>query len=125
MSANCDFFLPFDGGVAYGGFLASEALVKSRLDFRACPSARSRPIFWPIRFVATGPTLEAARAELVTFEGAVKTFFAGRGFAETDWSVQLTRHSVIPAKAGNPFIHVTASSENARTWISMGPGFRP
>jgi hypothetical protein len=44
--------------------------------------------FWPIRFVVTGPTLEAARANLETSENAVKAFIRSKGFADTDFSVQ-------------------------------------
>jgi len=82
-------------GVASGGFLAGEALVNSRLGFRTVTvkglserEAKADLGFWPIRFVATGPTLEGARAQLVTFEGAVKAFLTAKDFAETDWTVQ-------------------------------------
>lgn len=82
-------------GVASGGFLAGEALLKSRLGFRTVTvkglserEAKADLGFWPIRFVATGPTLEAARAALETSENSVKAFLAGRGFAEADYSVQ-------------------------------------
>jgi hypothetical protein len=82
-------------GVASGGFLAGEALLKSRLGFRTVTvkglserEAKADLGFWPIRFVATGPTLEAARSALETSETSVKAFLAGRGFAEADYSVQ-------------------------------------
>ncbi len=82
-------------GVASGGFLAGEALLKSRLGFRTVTvkglserEAKADLGFWPIRFVASGPTLEAARTALETSETSVKAFLAGRGFAEADYSVQ-------------------------------------
>jgi hypothetical protein len=82
-------------GVASGGFLAGEALLKSRLGFRTVTvkglserEAKADLGFWPIRFVATGPTLEAARTALETSENSVKAFLSGRGFADADYSVQ-------------------------------------
>jgi len=82
-------------GVASGGFLAGEALIKSRLGFRTVTvkGLSEREVkadlgFWPVRFVATGPTLEAARAALETSEDSVKSFLKGRGFADTDYGVQ-------------------------------------
>lgn len=82
-------------GVACGGFLAGESLVKSRLGFRTVTvkGLSEREVkadlgFWPIRFVVTGRTLEAARAQLETSQEAVKTFLAGKGFAAADWTVQ-------------------------------------
>ena len=44
--------------------------------------------FWPIRFVVTGPTLEAARSALEASQGSVKTFLASKGFEEADWTIQ-------------------------------------
>lgn len=82
-------------GVACGGFLAGEALIKSRLGFRTVTvkglserEAKADLGFWPIRFVATGPTLEAARASLETSENSVKAFLTAKGFAGTDYTVQ-------------------------------------
>jgi hypothetical protein len=82
-------------GVASGGFLAGESLVKSRLGFRTVTvkGLSEREVkadlgFWPIRFVVTGPTLEAARSALEASENSVKTFLQNRGFANTDYSVQ-------------------------------------
>ncbi|CAN5217947.1 SIMPL domain-containing protein [soil metagenome] len=82
-------------GFASGGFLAGESLVKSRLGFRTVTvkGLSEREVkadlgFWPIRFVMTGPTLEAARTALETSETSVKTFLTAKGFAETDFSVQ-------------------------------------
>lgn len=82
-------------GVACGGFLAGEALIQSRLGFRTVTvkglserEAKADLGFWPIRFVASGPTLEAARAALETSENSVKTFLTAKGFADTDYTVQ-------------------------------------
>src|SRR5262249_9221643 len=82
-------------GVASGGFLAGDALVKSRLGFRTVTvkGLSEREVkadlgFWPIRFVVTGPTLESARAQLETAQGAVKSFLSSKGFAGGDWNVQ-------------------------------------
>lgn len=82
-------------GVASGGFLAGESLIKSRLGFRTVTvkGLSEREVkadlgFWPIRFVVTGPTLEAARAALETSETSVKAFLTAKGFAGADFSVQ-------------------------------------
>jgi hypothetical protein len=82
-------------GVASAGFLAGDALVKSRLGLRnvTVKGLSEREVkadlgFWPVRFVATGPSLEVARAKLETSEAAVKNFLRAKGFADTDMSVQ-------------------------------------
>jgi uncharacterized protein len=82
-------------GVASGGFLAGDALIKSRLGFRVVTvkglserEAKADLGFWPIRFVATGPTLEDARVKLETSEKSVKTFLTGNGFTDGDMQVQ-------------------------------------
>ncbi|MGB8314819.1 MAG: SIMPL domain-containing protein [Aestuariivirga sp.] len=82
-------------GVACGGFLAGESLVKSRLGFRTVTvkGLSERDVkadlgFWPVRFVVTGPTLEEARAALVISETAVKAFLTSRGFTGQDLQVQ-------------------------------------
>ncbi|MGE3830783.1 MAG: SIMPL domain-containing protein [Parvibaculaceae bacterium] len=82
-------------GVATGGFFAGDSLVKSRLGFRTVTvkGLSEREVkadlgFWPIRFVVTGPTLEAARANLEVSENAVRAFIKSKGFADTDYSVQ-------------------------------------
>lgn len=82
-------------GVASGGFLAGDSLVKSRLGFRTVTvkglserEVKANIGFWPVRFVATGASLEDARAALETSEKAVKAFLGGRGFTEQDMQVQ-------------------------------------
>ncbi len=82
-------------GVACGGFLAGESLVKSRLGFRTVTvkglaerEVQANLGFWPVRFVATGATLEEARGALEVSQGAVKTFLTAHGFAEQDVQVQ-------------------------------------
>jgi uncharacterized protein len=82
-------------GVASGGFLAGESLVKSRLGFRTVTvkglserEVKANLGFWPVRFVATGASLEEARASLETSQTAVKSFLAARGFTEQDMQVQ-------------------------------------
>ncbi len=82
-------------GVASGGFLAGDSLVKSRLGFRTVTvkglserEVKANIGFWPVRFVATGASLEDARAALETSEKSVKAFLGGRGFTEQDMQVQ-------------------------------------
>ncbi|MDP9138549.1 MAG: SIMPL domain-containing protein [Pseudomonadota bacterium] len=82
-------------GIAAAGFLAGEALIKSRLGFRVVTvkGLAEREVkailgFWPIRFVATGATLEAARQSLETSENSVKTYLEGKGFAPQDYQIQ-------------------------------------
>lgn len=82
-------------GVATGGFLAGESLVKSRLGFRTVTvkGLSEREVkadlgFWPVRFVVTGSNLEEARARLETSEAAVKGFLTGQGFDGQSFQVQ-------------------------------------
>ena len=82
-------------GVASGGFLAGESLVKSRLGFRTVTvkglserEVKANLGFWPVRFVVTGATLEESRAALEVSQTAVKSFLASNGFAEQDMQVQ-------------------------------------
>jgi hypothetical protein len=82
-------------GVASGGLLAGEALVKSRLGYRVVTvkGLSEREVkadlgFWPVRFVVTGATLEDARGKLEAAEAAVKTFLAAQGFTGNDMQVQ-------------------------------------
>jgi uncharacterized protein len=82
-------------GVASGGFLAGESLVKSRLGFRTVTvkglaerEVKANLGFWPVRFVATGPTLEEARTALEKSQGSVKSFLTQQGFTDQDMQVQ-------------------------------------
>ncbi len=82
-------------GVAVGGFLAGEALIKSRLGYRVVTvkglaerEAKANLGFWPVRFVTTGPSLEEARTRLETSEKSVREFLASNGFAPTNIDVQ-------------------------------------
>jgi uncharacterized protein len=82
-------------GVAAGGYLAGESLVKSRLGYRVVTvkglaerEVQANLGFWPIRFVTTGPTLEEARSKLEVSEKAVQNFLTARGFSLQDLSVQ-------------------------------------
>jgi len=82
-------------GVASGGFLAGEALVKSRLGYRVVTvkGLAEREVkadlgFWPVRFVVTGATLEDSRGKLEASEAAVKSFLASHGFTAGDMQVQ-------------------------------------
>lgn len=74
-------------GIAAAGFMAGQSLVHSRLGFRTVTvkGLAERPVkadlgFWPIRFVATGATLEQARQSLETSEAAVRAYLAAKGF---------------------------------------------
>lgn len=82
-------------GVAGAGWLGGQALIESRQPIRTVTvkGLSERPVmadlgFWPIKFVATGPTLEDARAELERADAAVRQFLAGEGFAEDAMRVQ-------------------------------------
>ena len=82
-------------GVASGGFMAGESLVKSRLGFRTVTvkglserEVKANIGFWPVRFVATGASPEDARAALETSEKADKSLLSGHGFAGQDMQVQ-------------------------------------
>jgi uncharacterized protein len=82
-------------GVAAGGYMAGESLVKSRLGYRVVTvkglserEVKANLGFWPIRFVVTGPTLEEARSRLEKAEVAVRSFLTVNGFGPQDMSVQ-------------------------------------
>jgi hypothetical protein len=82
-------------GIASGGFLAGESLVKSRLGYRVVTvkGLSERMVkadlgFWPVRFLVTGSTLEDARGKLEASEAAVKVFLKQSGFAADDVQVQ-------------------------------------
>lgn len=82
-------------GIALSGWFVGTSLVESRQPLRTVTvkGLSERAVqadlgFWPIRFVATGATLETARASLERADGSVRTFLADRGFAETEIQVQ-------------------------------------
>ncbi len=82
-------------GIALSGFFAGNALVKSRLGFRTVTvkGLAERQVkadlgFWPIRFVASGPTLDAARGSLAQSETIIKEYLKTQGFTEKDFQVQ-------------------------------------
>jgi hypothetical protein len=82
-------------GIASGGFLAGEALIKSRLGYRVVTvkglaerEVKANLGFWPVRFVVTGASLEDARGRLEAAEAAVKDFLGKQGFAPADLQVQ-------------------------------------
>ena len=73
-------------GVAAGGLLAGQSLVESRLGFRTVTvkglserEVKANLGFWPLRFVATGPTLEEARAKLEVFAKRGRGLPQGQG----------------------------------------------
>lgn len=82
-------------GIAGAGFLVGDALVESKQPLRTVTvkglserAVQANLGFWPVRFVATGATLEAARASLETSETAVNRFLTERGFAPEEIQVQ-------------------------------------
>jgi Uncharacterized protein conserved in bacteria len=82
-------------GIALAGWFVGASLVESRAPLRVVTvkGLSERDVeanlgFWPIRFVATGATLEAARAGLEQSERAVYAFLEERGFAEEEIQVQ-------------------------------------
>ncbi|MGV3652372.1 MAG: SIMPL domain-containing protein [Devosia sp.] len=82
-------------GIAGAGWVVGEALVESREPARyvTVKGLSEREVkadlgFWPIRFVATGGTLEEARAALNTSEQAVRGYLSARGFATDEINVQ-------------------------------------
>ncbi|WP_332719576.1 SIMPL domain-containing protein [Pelagibacterium mangrovi] len=82
-------------GIALAGWLGGQALVESRQPIRTVTvkglserNVTADVAHWPIKFVATGPTLEAARAQLETSDGAVRDFLTGAGFAPEAMNVQ-------------------------------------
>ena len=83
------------GGIAAAGWLGGTKLVESRLGFRTVTvkglaerNVKSDLGFWPIRFVATGPTLEDARTKLESSGAIVAKFLTDRGFAPGDSEIQ-------------------------------------
>jgi len=92
-------------GIALAGWFVGVSLVESRAPLRVVTvkglserAVKADLGFWPIRFVATGPTLEAARASLEDAEAAVRNFLAARDF--TDAAVQVQNVLVEDRAAG-------------------------
>jgi hypothetical protein len=82
-------------GVSGAGWLAGQSLERSREPVRtvtvkglAEQQVKADLGFWPIKFVATGPTLDAARAELEQAEQSVRGFLGENGFGTNDIQVQ-------------------------------------
>jgi len=82
-------------GLAAAGWLGGQALIESREPIRTVTvkglserEVEADLAFWPIRFVATGGTLEAARATLEASDASVRRFLEAAGFAPEDMSVQ-------------------------------------
>jgi len=82
-------------GIALAGWFVGTSLVESRKPTRlvtvkglAERPARADLGFWPVRFVATGATLEAARASLETAQTSVREFLTGKGFEDNEIQVQ-------------------------------------
>ena len=70
-------------GMALAGWFVGTALVESRQPLRVVTvkglserAVEANLGFWPIRFVATGPTLQAARASLEASEDSVREFLS-------------------------------------------------
>ncbi len=82
-------------GIGGAGYWVGESLVKSRepLRYVTVKGLSEREVradlgFWPVRFVATGATLDAARAALERSEAAVRSFLGNRGFEDSEIAVQ-------------------------------------
>lgn len=82
-------------GVSGAGWLAGQSLERSREPIRtvtvkglAEQQVKADLGFWPIKFVAAGPTLDAARAELELAEQSVRDFLGENGFGADDILVQ-------------------------------------
>lgn len=82
-------------GIAAAGWLGGQALIESRQPIRTVTvkglserAVQADLAYWPIKFVATGPTLEDARAQLETADAAVRRFLTGAGFPEEAMRVQ-------------------------------------
>lgn len=82
-------------GIAAAGWLGGEALVESREPLRTVTvkglaerNVTADLAYWPIKFVATGPSLQDARATLEQADAAVRQFLTGAGFPEDAMRVQ-------------------------------------
>jgi hypothetical protein len=82
-------------GLALAGWLGGQALIESRQPIRTVTvkglserNVSADLAYWPIKFVATGPTLQDARAQLESSDAAVRQFLTGAGFPEDSMQVQ-------------------------------------
>jgi uncharacterized protein len=82
-------------GIGGGGYLAGKSLVESRLGFRTVTvkglaerEVKSDFGFWPVRFTASGDTLEIARARLEESQAKINNFLGAAGFKPEDIEVQ-------------------------------------
>jgi uncharacterized protein len=82
-------------GIALAGWLVGMSLVESRQPPRMVTvkglserAAQADLGFWPIRFVATGATLQAARTSLEASEASVRQFLASKTFTDEEIQVQ-------------------------------------
>ncbi|WP_404400187.1 SIMPL domain-containing protein [Pelagibacterium halotolerans] len=82
-------------GVVAASWLGGQALIESRWPVRTVTvkGLAERNVMadlanWPIKFVATGATLEEARAALEQSDAAVRRFLADAGFSEDAMNVQ-------------------------------------
>lgn len=82
-------------GLSGAGWLAGQSLERSREPIRtvtvkglAEKNVKADLGFWPIKFVASGPTLETARANLEQAETSVRKFLADNEFASDQIEVQ-------------------------------------
>jgi uncharacterized protein len=82
-------------GIALGGYLAGQSLVQSRLGYRTVTvkglaerEVKADVGFWPLRFLASGDTLEIARMRLEESQSKVNGFLTANGFSEADIQIQ-------------------------------------
>lgn len=82
-------------GIAFAGWWVGDSLVESREPSRyvTVKGLSERDVmadlgFWPLRFTATGATLDDARAALERSEAATRSFLEGKGFVADDIEVQ-------------------------------------
>ena len=82
-------------GIAFAGWWVGDSLVESREPSRyvTVKGLSERDVmadlgFWPIRFTATGATLDDARAALERSEAATRSFLEGKCFVADDIEVQ-------------------------------------
>lgn len=82
-------------GIAGAGWLVGQSLVESRQPLRTVTVkglsekyVSANLGFWPIKFVATGATLEDARKSLETSEKNIRNVLTTAGFSDADMNVQ-------------------------------------